>query len=257
MSNKDIKEKIGKDNVEKIKDLFKRIKETSEFEFIFFSKRDKHVTLTLEKYIMLLKFLTKRAAINKNIELKGNLVTIDVSYNMDKETSYRCTMENKETIDKYMKKLQSANNHVIFRNLVTLASKNENITIMKKSKNSDETCDIDDLYMRARLADETNVDKKELAMLMTLDETKMDQIVLRFKERTTLYVYNKDDSYVKIDLTITKTESKYNNLNTAIPRYELEIETKAAKNDMNLLDIMFSETELLFKVLQQSNFIVS
>jgi hypothetical protein len=258
--NNDIQDKIGKDNIEKIKNLFKKMTKTSEFEFIFFSKRDKKFTLTLEKYISLLKFLTKRSLIDKTKILLGNQITMDISYNPDKETSYRCTLENKETVDKYMRKLSTANNHVILKNLVSLASKKDNdknISVMKKAKNAEETIDIDDLFMRVRMSDEVDLDKKELAMLTSLDETAMDNIIIRFKERTSLFIIKTDNSHVKIDLTVTRTENRYEKINSSIPRYELEIEAMSDKVDTKYLETMFSETEILFKVLQQSNFIIS
>lgn len=256
-NNNDIKDKIGKDNIEKINNLFKKTKKTSEFEFIFFSKRDIHTSLTLEKYITLLKFLTKRASINKSMKLMGNIVSMDVSYNPDRDTSYRCTLENKETIDKYMRKLSGANNHVIFRNLVALSSKDKNITLIKKSKNTDETIDVDDFYMRVRSSEEIDPEQKELPKLLKLNQDEMENITIRFKERTSLYVIDEENSYVKIDLTVTRTEKKYSRINSAVPRYELEIETKSEKSDSKLLDTMFNETELIFKVLQQSNFVIS
>jgi hypothetical protein len=255
-SSLDIMDKIGKDNIGKIKDLFKKLKKTSEFEFIFFSKRDKNTTLTLDKYITLLKFLTKRSSINKDISLESS-VMMDISYNPDKETSYRCTLQNKETIDKYMKKLSTANNHVILKNLISLSSKDDNITVMKKAKNGEETIDVDDLFMRIRMADELDLDKNEVAMLKGLDESAMDKIAIRFKERTSLFLVKTDNTHVKIDLTITKTETRHDRLKLSIPRYELEIETMSKTVDLKLLETMFYETELLFKVLQQSNFIIT
>lgn len=256
-NNSDIKDKIGKDNVEKIVELFKKTKDTTEFEFIFFSKRDKHVSLTLEKYITLLKFLTKRSVIDKSKELIGNEISMDISYNPDKETSYRCTLENKDTIDEYMKKISGANNHVIFRNMVALSTKNKNITLIKKSKNTVETIDVDDFFMRVRSSEEIEPEQKEISMLSALDQTHMNDITFRFKERTSLYILKEKNSYIKIDLTVTRTEKKYEKINSAIPRYELEIEAKTSRSDMKILDIMFLETETLFKVLQQSNFIIS
>ena len=101
----DIQDKIGKDNIKEIKNLFKKIKETSEFEFIFFSKKSRQTDLTLEKYVSLLKFMSKRASVDKKLILEGNNLMMDIVYNPDRDTSYRCTLENKETIDKHMKKI--------------------------------------------------------------------------------------------------------------------------------------------------------
>lgn len=260
--SKDIEiiEKIGKDNYNKIKDIFKKIDENSEFEFIFYSKRDRNITLTLEKYITLLKFLTKRSIVDKTKILETNNLMLDVSYNPDKETSYRCTLSGKENIDKYMKILSGANNHVVFRNLVQQSKKDKTITVIKKEKNSEESCDIDDLYMRMRLSAEKNLSSEEFSKLSKLENEEMEHITFRLKERTSLYLLKTKDTYVKVDLTITKTENRYTKLNSSIPRYELEIETmsksKSKDGDENL-NIMLKETEILFKVLQQSNFIVT
>lgn len=255
----EIIDKIGKDNYGKIKDIFKKIDENGEFEFIFYSKRDRNTTLTLEKYITLLKFLTKRAVIDKTKELETNNLMLDVSYNPDKETSYRCTLTGKDNIDKYMKILSGANNHVVFRNLVQQSKKDKTITVIKKEKNSEEACDIDDLYMRVRLSAEKNLSSEEFSKLSKLNNDEMEYVTFRLKERTSLYLVKTKDTYVKVDLTITKTENRYSKLNSSIPRYELEIETmsKSKKESDENLNIMLKETEILFKVLQQSNFIVT
>jgi hypothetical protein len=247
-------EKINAELITKIKNLFKSVKKTSEFEFIFFSKQEKQ--LTLEKYISLLKFLSKRTSLNKNLKLIKEEITLDIAYNPDKENSYRCTLVGKESIDKYMKKFGTANNHVIFRNFVKWSKKDKDIQVMKKVKSADNTVDVDDLYMRVRLSNELPLDDKEMKMLIELDETHIQYISFRFKTRTTLYVHEKSDEYVKIDLTTTKTEYTYNRLNNAIPRYELEIETKSDKANTELLDKMFQETETLFKIIQQSNAVI-
>jgi SAM-dependent methyltransferase/nicotinic acid mononucleotide adenylyltransferase len=246
---------IGKNNVEQIKNLFKTIKNTSEFEFIMFSKKDK--SLTLEKYISLLKFLSKRESKDKKLRLVSNEVTLDVSYNPEKGTSYRATLINKSAINEHMERLGSANNHVIFKELIKSSITDKNIQAIKKGKSDENTIDVDDLYMRVRLSDELELTKEEIKSLSKLSHTEMDKIILRFKERTSLYIVDTDNEYVKIDLTITRMNSKYDRLNDAIPRYELEIETKSDKPNEKLLDVMFNETEKLFKVLQQSNFIIT
>ena len=247
--------KIGKKNVEEIRKLFKTIKNTSEFEFVMFSRKDK--SLTHEKYISLLRVLKKRASKDKKLKLVSNEVTLDVSYNPEKGTSYRATLMDRESINKYMQRLASANSHVIFRELVKLSTKDKNIQAIKKGKSDENTIDVDDLYMRVRLSDELKLTKEEINNLSNLDHSEMKKIILRFKERTSLYIIDTDNEYVKIDLTITRMDARYNRLNDAIPHYELEIETKSDKPNEKLLDVMFNETEALFKVLQQSNFIIT
>jgi len=247
-------ENIGLDslNINDIKKLYDSITKNSEFEFIFFSKGEKQ--LTQEKYIMLLKYLTARSRKN-NLRLVPNEITMDVIYNQDKDTSYRCTINGKSAIDNYMKILISANNHVIFRKLLTSSLKESKITVLKKEKSKSNTIDVDDLYFRVRLSNETLLTDDEMKDLSKLDETHINDIVFRFKERTTLYVKDSKNSYVKIDLTVTRTESNYKRLNKSTPRYELEIETITETKDT--LPIMFKETENIIKLLQQSNTIIT
>lgn len=253
---KNVIENIGKDDIEKIKSLFKKIKKTSEFEFIFFSNHFKNVNLSLEKYIMILKYLKKKSSIDKTKRLIGNNITLDISYNPDKNTTYRCTLENTQTINKYMQKLHKANNHVILKNLIKQMSKDNNITAIKKSKDKNETIDVENLYMRIRLSNEENLTDDEIALLSGLNDETMKNISFRFKERTTMYIYEDKNSYIKIDLTKTRTEMNYEKINTSIPRYELEIEAKMENIDLKILDMMFMETETLFKIYQQSNYVV-
>ena len=239
--------------MEQIEALYEKINKNNEFEFIFFSKKN---NMTLEKYIAILKFLSKRT-INKTYKLVSNDITLDISYMPDKETSYRCTLNNYETIDKYMKKFATANNHIIFKNLVKLSSQDKNITTLRKNKNSERTIEIDDFYMRVRLADELELTENEIKQLSSLDNTAMNKISFRYKDRTSLYFFQSDDIYCKTDLTVTKTAYKYEQINSSIPHYELEIETKSVKSEKKILDLMLDETELLLKVYQQSNYIIT
>jgi len=236
MSGKDgILDKLDNNLVNKIKDLFKKIKKNDEFEFIFFSRGDKN--LSYEKYINLLKFLSRRESMDKKFRLVNN-VSLDVAYNPDREISYRCTIETKDTIDKYMKKLSTINNHAVFNNLMLLIAKNKykNLSVIKKAKNYDETIDVDDLYMRVRKSEELSLTQSEMAKLSSLSEREMNKIIFRFKERTSLYVLDEKDKYVRIDLTITKMSRHYESLNRAIPRYELEVEAVTGNMDTKMLD---------------------
>ncbi|ATZ80933.1 mRNA capping enzyme [Bodo saltans virus] len=255
MQKSNIQSKIGNDNVKQIEDLFKKINKDSEFEFIFFSKKDKH--LTFEKYRTLVKFISKRASSDSKIKLVKNEQTLDISFSPEIEKVYRCTLIGKDAINTYMKKLSIANNHVIFRNLIKLSKKDDKIEILKKEKKSDQTIDIDDLYMRARLSSETKISDEEYKKLIAIDETQMDNIIFRYKERTSLYVYQNDKDYIRIDLTITKMDKKYNKLNNAISNYELELETMCEKPKNEILEKMYNEIEVIFKVVQQSNFIIT
>ena len=253
MSNM-IHEKITVEEIDKIKSLFNKITKSSEFEFIFFSKSKKK--LTFENYVNLLKFLAKRSQNNK-FEFVTNDMMLDVIYNSNANSTYRCSINGKEAINKYMKQLSNAPIHVIFRNIAKLKNIDKNIHVIKKNKEAVNVVDIDDLYMRVRLSDEIEPSKSELEELIKLDNTHMSSIIFRFKERSSLYVYKEKNEYIKIDLTLIKSNNNYNKLHTSAPQYELEIELISENPKQNLLNIMFNETELLLKMIQQSNFYIT
>jgi len=252
-----ITDKINADEFQNVKNLFNEIKENSEFEFILFSKKNIK-NLSLKKYIDILKFLTKRASIDKTKKFVGEQIMLDVIYNFDNESVYRCTVNDKTNIDKNMRKFSEAKNHIIFRNFVKLASKKENnIELMKKVKSSGKTIDIDDLYMRIRLSDELPVSEQEKKELLSINNEEADKIIYRLKERSSFYIIDDTNTKLKIDLTTTKTNSQYYRLNQSVPKYELEIELVTDKKKEEYLTVMFVETELLLKVIQNSNFIIT
>lgn len=251
-------EQLDPDIIEKIKKLFSKIKKNDEFEFIFFGRKENY--LSQEKYIQLLKFITKRSEYDKNLLITKPNDVLDIIYS-DNDINYRCSIEGTETINKYMKKLSTHRNHVIFRTVVKFYNEKdiENITIIQKERKQDQTVDVDDFNMRVRLSAEDKPDKNTMFKLENLDETVKNKITFRYKQRTSLYVYgDPDNDFVRIDLTYTKTTKNYKNINISIPNYELEIECGIKKSiDTKMLDIMFKETEIITKIIQQSNFIIS
>lgn len=246
------------DKVNDIVELFKQIKKDSEFEFIFFGKRGKY--LSQEKYIELLNFFSGRAENSKYILVEPEN-TLDITYQPDIETNMRCTLVGAETINSLMKKVSMFRNHVAFKTLIDLwKKKTPGIEIMKKEKKSESMVDVEELEFRARLSTESKLTSDEIANLLTLDETNMNKIKFRYKQRTSLYIFgdSKSDDFIRIDLTYTKMANTYIRLNSSIPNYELEIEysTKSAPN-IDHLKIMLKETELMHKIIQQSNFIIT
>lgn len=246
------------DKLNDIVELFKQIKKDSEFEFIFFGKRGKY--LPQEKYIELLNFFSGRAE-NPKYKLTEPENTLDITYQPDIETNMRCTLSGTDTINSLMKKVSMFRNHVAFKTLVDLwKKKTSGIEIIKKEKKSELMVDVEDLEFRARLSTESKVTDEEIKKLLILDETNMTKIKFRYKQRTSLYIMgdDKSDDFVRIDLTYTRMAETYKRLNSAIPNYELEIEygTKSSPNIDHLM-VMLSETELMFKIIQQSNFITT
>jgi len=249
--NKNLVEYIDGDIVSKIRELFDKVGKDDEFEFIFFSKKGRY--LPLEKYINLLKIISKRT---QKYRLADPHETLDIIYQPDDETSYRCTITN--DIFNVMKKFSKSKNHVIFRTLVNFYSKKkENIELIKKEKKHDNTIDVDDFDFRVRSSKESKITKEELKTLLELDETTMNNIRFRFKQRTSLYIHESKDEFIRVDLTYTKTTNIYNRINKVFPNYELEIECNTTKPTDKLLNTMFNEAELLLKIVQQSNYIIS
>ena len=157
-----------------------------------------------------------------------------------------------------MKKFNKSKNHVIFRTLVEFHSKKkENIELIKKDKKHDNTIDVDDFDFRVRLSKESQITKEELETLKKLDETTMNNIKFRFKQRTSLYIHEAKNEFIRVDLTFTKNSATYDRINKMFPNYEVEIECNTLKPTDKLLDKMLNESELLLKIVQQSNYIIS
>lgn len=240
-----------------INNLYKKYKLNDEFEFIFVNKDGKYITQ--EKYIKLLKFLQMKKKINK-MKSVGPIEILDVSYSTTKETTYRASIEG-ENINNYIKMVDLWKSHVIFKTFIQMASdkKDENIKIMKKLKQKDDTIDIFDLNMRARLSSELPLDKDDLKLINDISYDEQKNITFRLKQRYSLFVYESDTEFVRIDITMTKTSKNHKKLNDTFPEFELEVEYgQNKKTDRQYpLDKIFDEVILLHKIIQQSNFIIS
>lgn len=254
-----LSEHIG-DKIKTITDLFSKVKNGDEFEFIFFSKRGKF--LPQEKYIELLKFFNSRVSSDKNLKLLEPEDTLDINYQKDPETNIRCTVHG-EKITSLMKKVSLLKNHVVLKTLVDIWNRNKKesgLEMMKKEKKIEEVIDVDELDFRVRLSKESKLSNDEVKELLILNETNMSKIKFRYKQRTSLYVHGsqESDDFVRVDLTCTKMADSFKKLNQSIPNYELEIEYGTNKSsDPKILEIMMAETEKLLKIVQQSNYLIS
>src|SRR5205085_7125358 len=130
-------------------------------------------------------------------------------------------------INKYMEMLHTRKNHVIFSKMVDLyfdEKRGGNIDILKKVKDAENMIDIVDYNIRVRLAKELKPTKSELESLKKLTPEKMNSVIYRYKQRVSLYVYQKNNEFVRIDLTLVKMNKLINRLDRSAPRYELEME---------------------------------
>jgi len=245
---------------EQIESLFNSTKKGDEFEFIFFNRKGKY--LTQEMYSNLLKYFAHRADDDVNI-MTGPIDTLDLLYNLSDSIVIRGSIKGHDNINSYLKKLSLLKNHVIFSSLVKLWLKGDkNIHFMKKIKTQSKTVDIDDLDLRARLSKESELTKEEINIIKNLDETNINKITYRLKQRTSLLVYGSiDTTYIQIDLTYTKTTNDYKKLNSTVSNHELEVEygtNETKSNDTTKLYAkMMEEIEILTKIVQQSNYIIT
>lgn len=255
---------ISSDHHKKIQSLFQQIKLNKEFEIMFLNYRE-DILMNLETFLKLLEFLNVRHNISKGNMKIEKTNQLDIGYRMDddKMTNYRITVSGLESINKWIGMFHMRRNHVIFTALLSKFIKNEpDITLIKKVKNMDNLLDIDDLKIRFRLSDELSPTKAEIDKLQKIDETIRQNIFFRYKERVSLTVYEDADVAIKIDLTKTKQHLNINKIDDVIPRYELELELipkEKAKNNpsKNHLIKIYHEIELLLKVIQQSNFVIT
>jgi 2-polyprenyl-3-methyl-5-hydroxy-6-metoxy-1,4-benzoquinol methylase len=246
---------IDKNLYNSIENLFKKTSINGEFEFIFSNKDGKYITQ--EKYIKLLKYLQIRKSSSK-LNSIGPIEILDINFTPDKETTYRVTLEG-DNINEYLKKVDLWKSHVIFKTFVNMSHQKEdkNITIMKKTKETDNTIDIFDLNMRVRLSDETKFTKSDFDLIDKIDYTSQKNISFRLKQRFSLFTHKTSDDFVRIDITATKTTRNYKDLNNTYSEFELEVEYgKTGKNTIPLTEI-YKEVSILHKIIQQSNFIIT
>ncbi|ARF09224.1 mRNA capping enzyme [Catovirus CTV1] len=252
------KDKESKQNLERIYELYNQVDVGKEFEFMMFNFNKRQ--LSLEKYISLIKYLTLKNKQKKMPIIKQNVM--DIIFSPESGTNYRISIEGIDKINHNIEQLHGYKNHVLFRTyIVKILEGNKDMYIMKKIKDKENLVDLDDVNIRARLSQEIPPTKKELDELKELSHENEKKIIFRLKDRVSFFVLGNETSkeFIRVDLTITKMSKHIKNINDVVPNYELEIEygvnEKVKKSDA--IDIMFKEAELLLKVIQMSNYIVT
>jgi SAM-dependent methyltransferase len=239
-------ELLNKDTLQDIQKLFDKIKDNSEFEFIFFS--DKTNDMSLENHLNILKYMTIMSK-HKKQELKKTVI-LDINYS-SKDTIYRLSISGEQNINKYLNMLYQRENHVIFN--ILSKTQDKSITLLKKKKDATNKVDIKEFNMRVRLSTETKLSDSDMKIIESLDNHAAPHITYRYKQRITLELGDN----IQIDLTETKMTKHIARLEKTRSTYELELEYMNNKSKKNVLDIMYSSITTLIKVLQQSSFITS
>lgn len=262
-----------------IENLFKKVDNNKEFEYIFFSKGKER--MNKEKYILLLKYIR---AITKHKKLKVPVPykTLDINYSTSPEHTYRITVSGENEINKILNRIHNVQNknYIHYKFLLHSIKKynnNNNVSFMLKTKREGDTIDIDDLNMRVRLSSEDDltsnirenkykkVDENILKLIKgeNIDLKQRAEIIkkisFRLKERTSLIVEETKNHFIRIDLTDTKTTNNIKDIYNIASNYELEIEYGVINNkSINLehLNTIYKTAETLLKLIQQSSFII-
>lgn len=246
--------KIVPEDIKKIELLYKKVSPEDEFEFIFYNFNQNIERMSMENYLKVLEYLKYKS---QGLKMKIETSTImDIVYTENSD-SYRISINDLPTINKLMESIHDRKNHVIFSMLAGMVSDKLNITLINKKRNVAETIDIEELNMRVKLSTELPVKEAIKKNLEVLDETKRNNIIFRYKQRTSLYLIDDESGIIKIDLTNTKMTNNVNILEESISIYELEIDCNIKKKSDKHLPLLYTEITYLLKILQQSNFIIS
>jgi hypothetical protein len=244
---------INKDETKNIQDIFNKTSKNDEYEVMFYNYK-KNNMLSFERFQNVLNYMNARSKIKKLKLL--NINVLDVIYQKDL-VSYRIQINDIDTINEYLTMTHKRKNHVIYKVLLTKIDNDDNISIMKKTKNMKLIQDVNDYNFRVRLSKEEDVTKDELKTLKSLTNKDGDSIVFRYKQRLTLTVDNSASHSINIDATTTKMHKSINNIHSAVPVHEIEIDYTSSKSSNAHLEKIFIEVSTLLKIFQQSNFIIS
>jgi hypothetical protein len=247
---------ISKDDLKEILNLFNKTKKTDEFELIITNHDNKY--FGQEKYIQLLKYL-KHKSLNLKSEIKNSDI-LDVVYSLDENTNYRATMVGIDVINKYISQLDLWKSHVIFKSLVRISKEKKDVNLLKKIRNKDNTYNVEDFNLRFKLSKEEDFTDEDYKICEAITYEKIPSISFRLKQRSTLFLIDNDNESLQIDLTVTKTTNNYKIINSIPPIYEVEIEyqNKSGKeNNQKSLDLLISESMIIHKIIQQSNFVIT
>jgi SAM-dependent methyltransferase len=254
---------FNNDELKKFNKIYKNLEANDEFE-IMFGGYKKNNYINLKQFTDLLKYFKDFSEENK-LKINHN-ETLDISYNYDNNNfhTYRITIKSIEEINKLMKTLHNKPNQVIFSILISmiLNDNNENLSIINKKKNFENTYDLDEFDIRVRLSKEESVKKKELEDLLDLKNINKMSIMFRKKSRISLIIDSNSDVDFVLDLTKVKSGNDINKINNLsyLFEYELDFNKKkklSANKEKEYLEKLNRYIIFCKKILEQSNHIIS
>jgi hypothetical protein len=251
---------FDKQELAKIKENIEKMTTNHEYEILFNTKLNQ---ISYNEFLDLLKYISYRNKVNK-LKLESN-ISLDVVYNYDRvnHKSYRISINDIENINTVMNMIHNRKNHVIFSILISkiINDENKKLKLIRKHKDMDNTFDIDEYGMRAKLSTEENItDKKTLNSLLKLDEKERFNIIFRFKQRKSIILLDDDEYNIRLDLTSVKTNENVNKLESTMKEYEMEIEIvkkkDKTKNVDKVTDLIVKESVIIKKMLQKSYYLL-
>ncbi len=254
---------FNNDELNKFTTIYKNLSKDDEFE-IMFGGYTKTNSINMKQFLDILKYL-KLFADEKKFKIV-HTETLDISYNYDNKNfhTYRISVDGVETINKLMSTLHKRENHIIFSVLAAklLSNDKDNLSIINKKKDFDNTYNLDKHDIRVRLAKEQKVTNTELGNLIKLDNVSKVAIMLRMKSRISVIIENNSEVELRIDLTSVKQCSDINKIQKINPNYELEIDfnkkkmLSPAKEKEHLNKVLYYIT-FVKKIIEQSNSIIT
>ena len=258
-----ILETLDSEILNKIKSFIKKYDDkTNEFEISFFQNSSLLTLLRFNNLISVLDIVTKK---NEEKYKMKKTFDLDIIFSLKEEqknfTNYRITISTVEKINEYMEMLHNRKNHLVFSILLKFimeGKKSTYIKVIKKIKNVENYITLDDFYMKLKLDEELTLTKQEFNDLSNIGKNYSNDsynITYRYKTRTSYYLL-KNKNVFQIDLTCVKQSYAINDIENSINRYEIETECLLTDKKTALEDI-FSISEFIIKIIQQTNDIIS
>jgi SAM-dependent methyltransferase len=249
---------LSQTQTNQLNNLLNKLGLNDEFEIMFNNYKADN-KLTIIKFMDILKYLKYRSE-RDNLELK-NETTLDVILHYEANNVYRVTISGIKEINEFLNLVHQRSNHVIFSILLTQSEfiKNKNVTYIKKQRDPSSVIDIDNFDIRFRKSSEIILNEKDLSDIMNTSVNSQSKIEYRFKNRLTLDLINDNNHKLSIDLTTIQSNTNVNSLSVMPKGYEIEIDytIKKEKKDKNILDTILDELEIIKKIIEGTDLLIS
>ena len=202
---------LSTNTLTQVKNIFNKLSENDEFEIIFNNYKSDN-KLSLIKFMDALKYIRYRS--DRDGLRLINETTLDIGYNYDNLSVYRITVNGNTMINQILNLVHTRRNHIIFSILVTQFLKDENVKFINKIKDSKNVIDLDSYDIRIRKSTEEPLKENKLKELTNIPITDCDKIFYRYKQRISLFLLDEEKEKIRIDLTVIKSASNPNDLQT-------------------------------------------